>query len=78
MAQQLGRQVNRTTLQSLLKPAALSWKKSKKVLAKANPKQRARYVAQFQTWFDQVCQGQLRLIYIDEVHLHQDLGLDYR
>lgn len=78
MAQQLGRQVSRTALRSLLKAAGLSWKKSKKVLAKANPKQRTHYVGQFQTWFEQVCRGELRLIYIDEVHLHQDLELGYR
>lgn len=68
--------MGRTTLRTLLKQAGLSWKKSKKALGKANPKKRAEFVADFQAWFEQVCQGQVRLIYIDEVHLHQDLALE--
>jgi transposase len=76
--QKLDRRVSRTTLRTLLKQAGLSWKKCKKALGKANPKKRAEFVAEFQAWFEQVCQGQVRLIYIDEVHLHQDLALGYR
>lgn len=76
--QKLGRRVSRTTLRMLLQQAGLSWKKSKKALGKANPQKRAEFVAEFQAWFEQVCQGQVRLIYIDEVHLHQDLALGYR
>lgn len=78
VSDQLGHQVSRTTLRTLLKKAGLSWKKSKKVLAKAKPAARARFVSRFQTWFEQVCRGELRLIYVDEVHLHQDLDLGYR
>ena len=74
----LEQRVSRTTLRTLLQQAGLSWKKSKKVLAKANPEQRAEFVQRFQCWFDQLCQGKVRLIYIDEVHLHQDLELGYR
>ena len=48
------------------------------MLAKANPQQRAAYVESFQAWYDQVCRGELRLIYVDEVHLHQDLETGYR
>jgi transposase len=76
--EQLKRQVSRTTLRTLLKQAGLSWKKCKKVLAKANPEQRAEFVAQFQTWFEQIYLGKLRLIYIDEAHIHQDMALGYR
>ena len=76
--QKLDRQISRTTLRTWLKAAGLSWKKSKKVLTKAKPKQRAQYIKIFQTWFEQVCRGELRLIYVDEVHLHQDLELGYR
>ena len=78
VADKLGQSVSRTTLRSLLKQAGLSWKKCKKVLAKAKPAQRAEYVQRFQDWFEQVCQGKLRLIYVDEAHLHQDLALGYR
>jgi len=78
VADKLKRQVSRTTLRKVLKQAGLSWKKCKKVLAKANPEQRAAFVAQFQGWFEQLCQGKLRLIYLDEAHIHQDMALGYR
>ena len=78
VAEKLGQPVSRTTLRSLLKQAGLSWKKCKKVLAKAKPQQRADYVNRFQHWFEQVCQGKMRLIYLDEAHLHQDMALGYR
>ena len=78
MAEKLQHGVSCTTLRSLLKQAGLSWKKSKKVLAKANPTQRAEFVARFQDWFGQLYQGKVRLIYVDEAHLHQDMELGYR
>lgn len=56
----------------------MSWKKCKKALAKANPAQRAAFVQQFQGYFEQLCQGQVRLIYLDEAHLHQDMSGGYR
>lgn len=74
----LGHLISRSTLRTLLIAAGLSWKKSKKALAKANPKERAEFMTKFQVWYEQVCRGQLRLIYVDEVHLHQDLELGYR
>jgi transposase len=74
----LEQRLSRTTLRTLLKQAGLSWKKSKKVLAKAKPEQRAEFVEHFQLYFEQLCQGKLRLIYLDEAHLHQDLALGYR
>ena len=76
--EKLGRRVSRTTLRRLLKQADLSWKKCKKVLSKANPEQRAEFVAKFQSLFEKICQGKLRLIYIDEAHIHQDMALGYR
>jgi hypothetical protein len=76
--QKLGQRVSRSTLRTLLKQAGFSWKKSKKVLGKAKPQQRAEFVAGFQSYFEQLCQGKLRLIYVDEAHLHQDLGVGYR
>lgn len=74
----LGHRISRTTVRTLLKKAGLSWKKSKKVLGKAKPEKRAEFVKQFQDWYEQVCQDKIRLIYIDEAHLHQDLALGYR
>lgn len=77
VAQRLQRTVSRSLLRSLLKQAKLSWKKCKKVLKKANAAKRAAYVAHFQTLFEQMCQEELLLIYIDEAHFHRDLDLGY-
>lgn len=34
-------------------------------------------MADFQQIYEQMCQGQVRLIYLDESHFHQDLDLGY-
>ena len=78
MAEKIGKAVSRSTLRTYLKQAGLSWKKSKKVLGKGNPEERAEFVERFQVWFEQVCSGQVRLVYVDEAHFHQDLELGYR
>lgn len=73
----LGRCVSRSSLGVLLKAGGLSWKKCKKLLKKADPKQRAAFVEQFQLLFERMCQGEVRIIYVDQAHLHQDLDLVY-
>lgn len=77
VASKLGRQVSRNTLRTILQSAGFSWKKCKKLLAKADPKKRAVIVAQFQKLYDQICQEAVVLIYLDEVHLHQDMAVGY-
>lgn len=47
------------------------------MLSKANPEKRQAYIQSFQAYFQQLCQGKLRLIYIDEAHFHRDLDLGY-
>jgi transposase len=69
--------VSHSTLRTLLKQQGLSWKKCQKVLRKAKSEQRTAFIAEFQTLFTQVCRAQLRLIYIDEAHVHRDLELGY-
>lgn len=77
MESKLGRSVSRTTLRNLLTSSGLSWKKCKKLLSKADPQKRAAYISQFQQLFEQMCRGDLRLVYLDEAHVHQDLDLGY-
>jgi transposase len=47
------------------------------VLKQAKPEQRTAFIAEFQQLFSQVCQEQIRLIYIDEAHFHRDMDLGY-
>jgi transposase len=77
VAQCLERRVSRSMLRALLTRAGLSWKKCKKVLKKANPAQRQAYVEHFQALFEQMCQVELLVIYMDEAHFHRDLELGY-
>jgi hypothetical protein len=77
VASKLGRQVSCNTLRTILQSAGFSWKKCKKLLAKADPKKRAAFVTQFQRLYEQICQEDIFLIYLDEVHLHQDMEVGY-
>jgi len=69
----LGRRVSR----SLLKAAKLSWQKCKKLLHKANPTKRTAYIEQLQALFERMVRGEVRILYVDESHFHQDLELGY-
>jgi transposase len=77
VAEKLGQSVSRSTLRQLLKQAGLSWKKCRKLLTKADPRQRAAFIEQFQALFERMCRQELVLVYVDEAHLHQDLDLGY-
>ena len=72
-----GTTISRTTLHQLLKEHGLRWKKCQKVLKKANPQKRAAFVQRFQELFEQVCRTEVRLLYIDEAHIHRDMDLGY-
>lgn len=74
---QLNRTVSKSTIRTLLKQGRLSWKKCKKVLSKADPEERAKFVKQFQSLFAQVCRDEILLLYVDESHFHQDVDLGY-
>ena len=73
----LAQRPSRTKLRTLLKAHGLSWKKCRKVLRKADPEKRRRFVEQFQPIFEQVCENQTILLYIDEAHIHRDMDLGY-
>jgi hypothetical protein len=77
VASQLNRQVSRNMLYTILKAAGLSWKKCKKLLAKADPAKRAEFVQQVQTLYERLCRDKIRLVFVDEAHVHQDLDLGY-
>ena len=77
VATALGTSVSRSTLRRILKVAGLSWKKCKKLLAKADPEERRAFVERFQRLFERMHQDEIRLVYVDESHFHQDLDLGY-
>lgn len=73
----LHHRASRSRLRTLLKAQGLSWKKCRKVLRKANPEKRAAFIEQFRPLFEQVCQDETILLYVDEAHLHRDMDLGY-
>lgn len=75
--QMFGRRASRTRVRTLLKAHGLSWKKCRKVLRKADPEKRERFMSQFRPLFQQVRQNQAVLLYIDEAHIHRDMDLGY-
>ncbi len=77
MATKLDRHVSRNTLRTILRAAGLRWKQCKKLLANADPDKRAHFVEHFQTLYERMCRGEVVLIYVDEVHLHQDMEVGY-
>ncbi len=70
-------EVSRNLLRKLLQQNDLSWKKCQKLRKKANPAKRQAYIQAFHERFHQLCQEQIRIIYIDEAHFHRDLDLGY-
>jgi transposase len=77
VVQTFGLCASRNTLRQVLRQAELSWKKVKKFLGKAKPEKRAAHVQQLLHLFARVCDGEVLLIYVDEVHVHRDLDLGY-
>jgi len=73
----LSRRPSRTKLRTLLKAQGLSWKKCRKVLRKADPEKREAFIEQFRSQFEQACQDEMILLYIDEAHMHRDMELGY-
>jgi hypothetical protein len=71
------REASRQVVRCILYQAGLSWKKCQKVLKRAKPEKRAAYMTQFQTLYEQVCRGEIVLVYLDESHFHRDLDLGY-
>lgn len=62
----------------MLHRLGLSWKKAKKLLAKADAQKRRAFVADIRALLDRVLHDEsLVLAYIDEAHIHQDADMGY-
>lgn len=77
LKQFMGCDLARSTLHRILQAARLRWKKCQKVLKKADPQKRAAFMERFHQLFAQCCRLELRLVYIDEAHIHRDMDLGY-
>ena len=69
--------VSRSTLHRILRAAQLRWKRCQKVFKKADPQKRAAFMERFQRLYEQFWRQKIRLVYIDEAHIHRDMDLGY-
>lgn len=67
----------RETIRKLLKRQGFSWKKARKLLNKADPTQRAEYLATLQNILSQALEQECLVIYVDEAHVYLDAGEGY-
>jgi transposase len=67
----------RETLRKGLKALGFSWKKARKLLNKANPKERAAFLKKLQGILEDARHNRCLLVYIDEAHLHLDTDEGY-
>src|SRR5215217_6782015 len=75
--ERFGRLCCRETIRAALHRLKLSWKKAKKLLGRADPKQRQAFIEQLQGVLDGAQRDQHLLVYVDEAHIHQDADLGY-
>lgn len=67
----------RETIRRAMQRLGLSWKKGKKLLSKANPEAREKFVKQIKKLLMDATHGKHLLVYVDEAHIHQDADLGY-
>ena len=67
----------RETLRKYLKKAGFSWKKSRKLLNKANPETRQLFLKELQEVLTSTLQEQVLLVYVDEAHVCLDTDEGY-
>jgi len=75
--QTLGRACSLGALYRIVRARNLRWKKGQKVLGKADPQRRAAFVEAFRGLFARLCRQEIRLLYIDEAHVHRDMDVGY-
>lgn len=65
------------TLRRVLQDLGFSWKKARKLLARANTLARFVFLQQLEPLLQQAYQDRILLAYIDEAHIHCDCDLGY-
>lgn len=72
-----GRVIGRETLRQALHAQGLSYKKGKKLLARAKPAARAAFLARMRAVLAASWAADEVIVYVDEAHIHQDADLGY-
>ena len=77
LKQVMGYDLARSTLHRILQAVPLRWKKCQKVFKKADPHKRADFMTRFHKLYAQLHRQKIRLVYVDEAHIHRDMDLGY-
>ena len=64
-------------MRAVLQGAAITWKKAKKLLSRADPVARAAFVTEIQARLHAATHATDWLVYLDEAHVHQDVEVGY-
>jgi transposase len=72
-----GQVLSPSMIRRILKDHGYSWKKIKKFLGKANAKKRAEYVRLLLSLLEKMLDGEIILVWVDEVHVHREMDLGY-
>ena len=75
--ERFGLSVCRETIRAALHRLALSWKKAKKLLGRADPEQRRAFIDRLPDLRAGAQRDRHLLVYLDEAHIHQDTDLGY-
>lgn len=67
----------RETVRKALKKLGFSWKKWRKLLNKASPQQREKFVDKLQSILASATEGKEQIVYVDEAHIHLDTDEGY-
>ena len=75
--QRFGQVLSRSTIRAVLVRAGMSWKKVKKLLGRAKPEKRQEYVEKIFGLYEKSLDGEVILIWVDEVHVHREMDEGY-
>lgn len=67
----------RETIRAALHRRKLSWKKTKKLLGRADPERRQAFIKQLQSVLAGAQRDRHLVVFLDEAHIHQDADLGY-
>jgi transposase len=67
----------RETIRAALHRLDLSWQKARKLLGRADPERRQRFIKQLRPLLDEAQWDRHQLVYLDEAHIHQDVDLGH-
>ena len=77
MGERFGLSCCRETIRATLRRLRLSWKKARKLPGRASTERREAFLRDIHPLLKEAQRGRHMLVYLDEAHIHQDVGPGY-